>query len=80
MHPTTVHLPVTGMTALAQEAAFNYSVYGPDKIHPVEFDATDSGVLVDWISSRLRTRILVPDRRLNRKNLIRNRSGSTCGV
>ena len=61
MHPGAVHLPATGMTALAQEAAFNYSVYGPDKIHPVEFDAANSGALVDWISSRLQTRITVPD-------------------
>ncbi len=61
MHPSAVHLPATGMTALAQEAAFNYSVYSPDKIHPVEFDASNSGKLVDWISSRLQTRITVPD-------------------
>lgn len=53
--------PASGITALAQEAAFNYSVYGPDRVHPVEFTAADRGQLVDWISSRLNTSITVPD-------------------
>jgi anti-sigma factor RsiW len=61
LHPGTTHLPASGVAALAQEAAFNYSVYGPDKIHPVEFDAASSGTLVNWISTRLQTRIIVPN-------------------
>lgn len=51
----------TGITALAREAAYNYAVYGPDDLHPVEFNAADQGKLVDWISHRLNTPITVPD-------------------
>jgi anti-sigma factor RsiW len=61
MHPVPADSQATGITALAQEAAFNYSVYSPDKIHPVEFDATKSSDLVNWISSRLQTPIMVPN-------------------
>ncbi len=51
----------TGIAALAQEAAYNYAVYGPDDIHPVEFNATDESQLVNWISHRLNAPITVPD-------------------
>jgi len=51
----------SGVAALAQEATFNYSVYGPDHTHPVEFKAASSGELVRWISNRLQTPITVPD-------------------
>ena len=54
-------LDPSGPAVLAREAAFNYSVYGPDRMHPVEIKATDSADLVDWISSRLNTPIKVPD-------------------
>lgn len=50
-----------GIAALAQEAAVNYAVYGTDRTHPVELKATDTAQLVNWISSRLRTPIKVPD-------------------
>ncbi|MDE1905466.1 MAG: anti-sigma factor [Rhodospirillales bacterium] len=51
----------TGMQALAQDAAYNYAVYGPDNLHPVEFNAADRGKFVDWISGRLNTPVMVPD-------------------
>jgi anti-sigma factor RsiW len=51
----------SGITALAQEAAFNYSVYSPDRVHPVELTAANRDELVDWISKRLNTSIMVPD-------------------
>jgi anti-sigma factor RsiW len=53
--------PPSGITALAQEAAFNYSVYSPDQMHPVELTAADRDELVGWISNRLNTSIMVPD-------------------
>jgi anti-sigma factor RsiW len=62
MHGTSDAQP-SGIAALAQEAAFNYSVYGPDLMHPVEIKAADSADLVDWISNRLQTPIKVPDLR-----------------
>lgn len=51
----------SGIAALAQEAAFNYSVYSPDQVHPVELEAANSAELVRWISNRLQTPIMVPD-------------------
>ena len=60
MHGTSDTQP-SGIAVLAREAAFNYSVYGPDRMHPVEIKATDSADLVDWISNRLQTPIKVPD-------------------
>ncbi len=50
-----------GINGLAQEAAYTYEVYGSDEAHPVEFKAADKAQLVDWISSRLRRSISVPD-------------------
>jgi anti-sigma factor RsiW len=50
-----------GMTALAQEAAESYAVYGTDHVHPVEFKAADSDAMIRWISSRLQHPITVPD-------------------
>ena len=50
-----------GIAALAQEAAYTYSVYGADQAHPVEFKAADKAQLVGWISSRLQRGISVPD-------------------
>ena len=60
VHGTSDSQP-PGIAALAREAAFNYSVYAPDRVHPVEIKAADSADLVDWISSRLNTPIKVPD-------------------
>lgn len=50
-----------GLTALAQEAAYSYSVYAPDRIRPVEIRASSSAELVQWISSRLHQPVKVPD-------------------
>lgn len=60
MHGMSDKAP-SGITALAQEAAFNYSVYSPDRMHPVEMTAANRDELVDWISNRLNTSIMVPD-------------------
>jgi anti-sigma factor RsiW len=50
-----------GLAALAQEAAYSYSVYAPDRVRPVEIKASDSAQLVQWISSRLHQPVKVPD-------------------
>jgi len=42
-----------GLAALAQEAAYSYNVYAPDRVHPVEMRASDAAQLVQWVSSRL---------------------------
>lgn len=51
----------SGIAALVHEAADNYLVYGPDRMHPVEFRAANSGALVDWISERLQSPLTIPD-------------------
>ena len=50
-----------GITALAQEAAANYAVFGDDQAHPVEFQPGQSGQLMDWIASRLNIALKPPD-------------------
>ena len=50
-----------GLTALAQEAAYSYSVYAPDHVRPVEIRATDTPQLVQWVSNRLHQPVKVPD-------------------
>lgn len=50
-----------GLSALAQEAAYSYSVYAPDHLRPVEMRASDSAQLVQWVSSRLNQPVKVPD-------------------
>jgi anti-sigma factor RsiW len=50
-----------GVTAIAQEAAENFAVYGSDRIHPVELRATDRAELVDWATQRLGRPVAVPD-------------------
>ena len=50
-----------GIASLAQEAAYTYDVYGPERLHPVEFKAADRAELVDWISNSLQRKISVPD-------------------
>ena len=53
--------PPGGLVALAQEAADSYRVYAPDHVRPVELRASDSAQLVQWVSSRLRQQVKVPD-------------------
>jgi anti-sigma factor RsiW len=53
--------PPTGIAALAQEAAYNFSVYGPDHVHPVAIRAAARDNLVGWLSSRLQTPVTMPD-------------------
>ena len=50
-----------GLAALAQEAAYSYSVYAPDRVRPVEMRATDSAELVQWVSNRLKQPVTLPD-------------------
>jgi anti-sigma factor RsiW len=50
-----------GLAALAQEAAYSYSVYAPDRVRPVEIRASDSAQLVQWVSNRLHQPVKVPD-------------------
>ncbi|MEO8318154.1 MAG: anti-sigma factor [Bradyrhizobium sp.] len=50
-----------GLVALAQEAAYSYSVYAPDRVRPVEMRATDSAQLVQWVSNRLHQPVKLPD-------------------
>jgi anti-sigma factor RsiW len=59
--PVAGPLTQSGIAGLAQEAAYTYDVYSADPIHPVEFKAADKAQLVDWISSRLRLSVTVPD-------------------
>ena len=51
----------SGITALAQEAAYTFNVYGIDRSHPVEFGPTDKAQLVSWIASRTGRTVSVPD-------------------
>jgi anti-sigma factor RsiW len=53
--------PLTGVAALAQEAADNYTVYAPDDVRPVEIRAADRNELLDWVSQRLGRQVAVPD-------------------
>lgn len=51
----------SGLSALAQEAAYSYGVYAPDRVRPVEIRASDSAELTQWVSSRLKQPVKVPD-------------------
>ena len=51
----------SGITSLAQEAAYTFDVYGVDRSHPVEFGPTDKTQLVGWIASRTGRTVSVPD-------------------
>ena len=53
--------PQQGVASLAQEAADNYAVYGPDRLHPVELRAGAGNELVDWVSRRLGRRVEAPN-------------------
>ncbi|MBR0862271.1 anti-sigma factor [Bradyrhizobium diazoefficiens] len=50
-----------GRSALAQEAAYSYGVYAPDRVRPVEIRASDSAELTQWVSNRLKQPVKVPD-------------------
>jgi anti-sigma factor RsiW len=51
----------SGLSALAQEAAYSYGVYAPDRIRPVEIRASESAELTRWVSNRLKQPVKVPD-------------------
>jgi anti-sigma factor RsiW len=53
--------PSVGLAALAQEAAYSYNVYAPDRVRPVEIRASDNAQLVQWTSNRLHQPVKVPD-------------------
>ena len=61
LHGPAPAVAPTGIAALAQEAAYNFSVYGPDHVHPVAMRATARNDLVSWLSSRLQMPVTVPD-------------------
>jgi len=50
-----------GLSALAQEAAYSYGVYAPDRVRPVEIRASESAELTQWVSNRLKQPVKVPD-------------------
>ena len=50
-----------GITALAQEAADTFLVYGGDYTHPVELRADDSAELASWVAHALRRPVTIPD-------------------
>ncbi|MCS3573588.1 anti-sigma factor RsiW [Bradyrhizobium elkanii] len=51
--------PAGGLAALAEEASDSYKVYASDHTRPVEL--RDSTELVQWVSSRLRQPVKLPD-------------------
>jgi anti-sigma factor RsiW len=51
----------SGLSALAQEAAYSYNVYAPDRVRPVEIRASSSSELTQWVSNRLKQPVKVPD-------------------
>jgi anti-sigma factor RsiW len=57
----SMETPTAGLAALAQEAAYSYNVYAPDRTRPVEIRASDSAQLVQWASNRLQQPVKVPD-------------------
>ncbi|HEX9209789.1 MAG TPA: anti-sigma factor [Bradyrhizobium sp.] len=50
-----------GLSALAQEAAYSYGVYAPDRVRPVEIRASESAELTQWVTNRLKQPVKVPD-------------------
>ncbi|KJC46753.1 membrane protein [Bradyrhizobium sp. LTSP885] len=52
-------IPAGGLAALAQEASASYNVYASDRTRPVEL--RDNTELADWVSSRLRRPVKLPD-------------------
>lgn len=58
---STLETSSSGLAALAQEAAYSYNVYAPDRVRPVEIRASDAAQLVQWASGRLNRPVRVPD-------------------
>jgi anti-sigma factor RsiW len=52
---------LTGVAALAQEAASNWSVYAADRIRPVEIRASQASDLSNWMKDRLGRDISPPE-------------------
>ena len=50
-----------GLSSLAQEAAYSYNVFAPDRVRPVEIRASDSAELTQWVSNRLKQPVTVPN-------------------
>jgi len=53
--------PVTGIDAIAREAAMSYTVYAADKRRPVEVWATQKDDLARWLTNRLNRPVAPPD-------------------
>jgi len=53
--------PLTGIGALAQEAATSYTVYAADVHRPVEIRADQRNVMTRWLSNRLNRQVAPPD-------------------
>lgn len=53
--------PLTGVGALAEEAAISYVVYAVDEHRPVEIPADQRNVMTRWLSNRLNRRVAPPD-------------------
>lgn len=58
-----------GFRPLVEEAADTYTVYEPDRLHPVEISATNRDELMSWASSRLGRSISAPETLANFKLL-----------
>ncbi|TQF43307.1 membrane protein [Bradyrhizobium sp. UNPF46] len=50
-----------GLSSLAQEAAYSYSVFTPDHVRPVEIKASNSAEFAQWATTRLKQPVKVPD-------------------
>lgn len=56
-----IEAPARGIAALAREATSTYAVHALDTQRPVEMGPEDQAELVDWVSSRLKRPIAIPD-------------------
>jgi anti-sigma factor RsiW len=54
-------MPTEGIAAVAREAAENFTVYGADRLRPVELRANDRAELASWTTERLGRAVGVPD-------------------
>lgn len=50
-----------GVRPLVEEAADTYTVYEPDRLHPVEIAASNKDALMRWTTNRLRRPVSAPD-------------------
>jgi anti-sigma factor RsiW len=53
--------PLTGISALAEEAAISYTVYAVDQHRPVEIPAEHRDLMTRWLSTRLNRPVAPPD-------------------